>query len=202
MILVINKVDRPDARVAEVIDEVYELFLDLDADESQIEFPIVYCNAKAGVASLEYDESVTRAAVVSGNRAGAGGSGADGAGPRRVRGQPSAKGALRRCSTCCSSTSPRRPTARPPAAGARDQSRRLPLRGAPGDLPRASRHDQKGPADRLVPRRWDDLACAGRRAVCDRGARSRRRGTGRAGGDHRRGRDRRGHDRRDARRPG
>jgi GTP-binding protein len=55
VILVVNKVDRPDARVAEVIDEVYELFLDLDADESQIEFPIVYCNAKAGVASLEYD---------------------------------------------------------------------------------------------------------------------------------------------------
>ena len=46
--LVVNKVDRPDARVEEVVDEVYELFLDLDADESQIEFPIVYCNARAG----------------------------------------------------------------------------------------------------------------------------------------------------------
>src|ERR1700689_3307088 len=55
VILVVNKVDRPDARVAEVVDEVYELFLDLDADEHQIEFPIVYCNAKAGVASLHYD---------------------------------------------------------------------------------------------------------------------------------------------------
>ena len=54
VILVVNKVDRPDARVAEVVDEVYELFLDLDADEHQIEFPIVYCNAKAGVASLHY----------------------------------------------------------------------------------------------------------------------------------------------------
>ena len=52
VILVVDKVDRSDARVAEVIDEVYELFLDLDADETQIEFPIVYCNAKAGVASL------------------------------------------------------------------------------------------------------------------------------------------------------
>jgi GTP-binding protein len=52
LILVVNKVDRPDARVAEVIDEVYELFLDLDADESQIEFPIVYCNARAGKAAL------------------------------------------------------------------------------------------------------------------------------------------------------
>jgi GTP-binding protein len=55
VILVVNKVDRPDARVAEVVDEVYELFLDLDADEHQIEFPIVYCNAKAGAASLEYE---------------------------------------------------------------------------------------------------------------------------------------------------
>jgi GTP-binding protein len=57
VILVVNKVDRPDARIDEVVDEVYELFLDLDADESQIEFPIVYCNAKAGRASLsEGDE--------------------------------------------------------------------------------------------------------------------------------------------------
>ena len=55
VILVINKVDRPDARVTEVVDEVYELFLDLDADEHQIEFPIVYCNAKAGIASLHYE---------------------------------------------------------------------------------------------------------------------------------------------------
>ena len=53
VILVINKVDRPDARIDEVIDEVYELFLDLDADESQIDFPIVYTNAKAGAASLD-----------------------------------------------------------------------------------------------------------------------------------------------------
>jgi GTP-binding protein len=56
VILVINKVDRPDARIAEVIDEVYDLFLDLDADEEQIEFPIVYCNAKAGRAGLEMED--------------------------------------------------------------------------------------------------------------------------------------------------
>ena len=55
VILVVNKVDRPDARIEEVVNEVYELFLDLDADESQIEFPIVYCNARAGRASLEPD---------------------------------------------------------------------------------------------------------------------------------------------------
>jgi GTP-binding protein len=57
VILVINKVDRPDARIAEVVDEVYELFLDLDADESQIEFPIVYTNAKAGWASMQEGET-------------------------------------------------------------------------------------------------------------------------------------------------
>ena len=55
VILVVNKVDRPDARIEDVVNEVYELFLDLDADESQIEFPIVYCNAKTGRASLKPD---------------------------------------------------------------------------------------------------------------------------------------------------
>src|SRR6059036_3896072 len=54
-ILVVNKVDRPDARIDEVVNEVYELFLDLDADESQIEFPIVYANARAGRAGLRPD---------------------------------------------------------------------------------------------------------------------------------------------------
>ena len=53
IILVINKVDRQDARVAEVVDEVYELFLDLDATEEQIDFPIVYCVARDGHASLD-----------------------------------------------------------------------------------------------------------------------------------------------------
>jgi GTP-binding protein len=51
IILVVNKVDRPDARISEVEDEVLELFLDLDATEEQIEFPVVYTNAKAGWAS-------------------------------------------------------------------------------------------------------------------------------------------------------
>ncbi|MEW6472727.1 MAG: translational GTPase TypA [Actinomycetota bacterium] len=53
VILVINKVDRPDARVAAVVDEVYELFLDLDAEADQIDFPIVYANARDGWASLD-----------------------------------------------------------------------------------------------------------------------------------------------------
>jgi GTP-binding protein TypA/BipA len=53
VVLVVNKVDRPDARIAEVVHEVEELFLDLDADEDQIDFPVVYCNARAGQASLD-----------------------------------------------------------------------------------------------------------------------------------------------------
>jgi GTP-binding protein TypA/BipA len=57
VVLVINKVDRPDSRIAEVVDETYELFLDLDADEHQIEFPIVYASAKAGRASLNRPEN-------------------------------------------------------------------------------------------------------------------------------------------------
>ena len=56
VVLVVNKVDRPDARAEEVVNEVYELFLDLDADSSQIEFPIVYANARAGRAGLAADE--------------------------------------------------------------------------------------------------------------------------------------------------
>ena len=55
VVLVINKIDRPDARAAEVVDEVYELFMDLGADEAQIDFPIVYANAKAGTAALAAD---------------------------------------------------------------------------------------------------------------------------------------------------
>ncbi|GAB3877704.1 translational GTPase TypA [Terrabacter terrigena] len=56
VILCINKVDRPDSRIAEVVDEAYELFLDLDATEEQIDFPIVYASAKAGRASTERPE--------------------------------------------------------------------------------------------------------------------------------------------------
>ncbi len=52
VVLVVNKVDRSDARIAEVLDETYELFMDLGADGKQIDFPIVYCQAKTGQASL------------------------------------------------------------------------------------------------------------------------------------------------------
>jgi GTP-binding protein len=56
VILLINKIDRSDARIKEVINEVYDLFIDLDATEKQIEFPIIYTNAKEGIAHLELDD--------------------------------------------------------------------------------------------------------------------------------------------------
>ncbi len=55
-ILVINKIDRPDARIQEVLNEVYDLFIDLDATEDQLEFPIIYTNAKAGTATLDLEK--------------------------------------------------------------------------------------------------------------------------------------------------
>ncbi|MDA0815263.1 MAG: translational GTPase TypA [Chloroflexi bacterium] len=59
VILVINKIDRPDARIADVLDEVYELFLDLEASEEQFDFPIVYTNARLGTATLDLDQPGT-----------------------------------------------------------------------------------------------------------------------------------------------
>ncbi len=55
-IIVVNKIDRPDARIQEVLNEVYDLFIDLDATEDQLEFPIVYANAKMGIAKLSMEE--------------------------------------------------------------------------------------------------------------------------------------------------
>ena len=59
VVLVVNKIDRSDARLAEVVDETYELFLDLEATEDQIEFPIVYVDARAGTATLDPDQPGT-----------------------------------------------------------------------------------------------------------------------------------------------
>ena len=59
VVVAINKIDRSDARPAEVVDAVYELFMDLGADEHQIEFPIVYTNARVGTATLSLDEPGT-----------------------------------------------------------------------------------------------------------------------------------------------
>ena len=56
IILVINKIDRPDARIDEVVSEVYDLFIDLDANDEQIEFPIIYTNAKEGVAHIKIED--------------------------------------------------------------------------------------------------------------------------------------------------
>ena len=59
-IIVLNKIDRPDARPAAVLDEVYDLFIDLDATEDQLDFPVIYTNAKLGVAHKKVDDgSVT-----------------------------------------------------------------------------------------------------------------------------------------------
>ena len=58
-ILVINKIDRPDARIQAVLNEVYDLFIDLDATEDQLEFPVIYANAKQGLAKLTMDEDST-----------------------------------------------------------------------------------------------------------------------------------------------
>src|SRR5690242_18745956 len=56
-IVVINKIDRPDARIPEVMNELYDLFIDLDATEDQLDFPVLYCNARAGIAKASMEDS-------------------------------------------------------------------------------------------------------------------------------------------------
>src|ERR1700691_2447160 len=58
-IVVINKIDRPDARVAEVLDEIYDLFIDLDATEDQLDFPVLYTVSKTGVAKVKMEDTAT-----------------------------------------------------------------------------------------------------------------------------------------------
>jgi GTP-binding protein len=58
-IMVLNKIDRPDARPAEVLDEIYDLFIDLDATEDQLDFPVIYTNAKTGVAHRKVGDDST-----------------------------------------------------------------------------------------------------------------------------------------------
>ena len=127
VILVINKVDRPDARIAEVVHEVEELFLDLDADVDQLDFPIVYCVARQGRASLDRP--------------------ADGAG------LPEGDG-LKPLLDLLVEHIPA-PDLRPrrAAAGAGHQPRRLALRRPPGAVPHPQRHAAQGPDGGLVPRR-------------------------------------------------
>ena len=143
VILVINKVDRPDARIAEVVDACYELFLDLDATEDQIEFPIVYASARAGRASLQ-PAGRRLAARLAGPRAAVRGAAGD-----RAR-------ALLRPGRA--------------AAGARDQPRRLVLPGPDRAVPGVQRADHQGPAGGLVPPGRFHRAGEDHRAVPDRGA--------------------------------
>src|SRR5271157_3506016 len=58
-IVVINKIDRPDARVQEVLNEIYDLFIDLDAVEDQLDFPVIYTNARAGIAKRTLEDDST-----------------------------------------------------------------------------------------------------------------------------------------------
>ena len=175
VILVINKVDRPDARIAEVVDACYELFIDLDATEEQIEFPIVYASARAGRASLNRPADGEHARF-----AGPGAAVRDAEGHRpgpRLR-------------------------ARRAAAGARHQPGRQLLPGPHRAVPDPQRHDLPRPAGRLVPPGRLDRAGQDHRAVPDRGAGA---GAGRLGRPrgHRRHRRHPGHhDRRDPGRRG
>ena len=164
VILVINKVDRPDARIAEVVDACYELFLDLDATEEQIEFPIVYASARAGRASLNRPE--------------------DGALPDSPDLEPLFDRAARQRA---------RAGLRPgrAAAGPRHQPRRVRLPGPHRAVPGVQRRDHQGPAGRLVPPGRHHPAREDHRAVPDRGAGPGARAERRAGRHHRRGRHRR-----------
>ena len=58
-IVVINKIDRPDARIQEVLNEIYDLFIDLDATEDQLDFPVIYTNGRAGIAKLKLEDEST-----------------------------------------------------------------------------------------------------------------------------------------------
>ena len=126
VILVVNKVDRPDARIAEVVHEVEELFLDLDADSDQIDFPIVYCDRRAGRATMERP--------------------ADGAGmPEGTT--------LRPLLDLLVEHIPAPELRRRPAAGARHQPRLVALRRPPRHVPGPQRPAPQGPERRLVPGR-------------------------------------------------
>ena len=104
VVLVINKVDRPDARIDEVVHEVEELFLDLDADEHQIDFPILYSNARAGWAATEQGvEGTDRRAAVRRHR-------------RHGSRRPTSTG-VRRCRPSCPTSTPRPTWAGWPSAG-------------------------------------------------------------------------------------
>ena len=134
IILVINKVDRPDARIKEVVDETYELFLDLDADEHQIEFPIVYACARDGIASLTQPKDGT---------------------------VPEDSDNLEPLFSTILEHHPGADLHRGrAAAGARRQPRRLAVPRPARAVPGARGHDPQGPDRRLVPHRRHDRAAS------------------------------------------
>ena len=175
VILVINKVDRPDARIAEVVDACYELFLDLDATEEQIEFPIVYASARAGPGV------------------------ADPAGGRHAARLARPGAAVHRAAGTVPAPS------YDPEAPLQAHVANLDASAYLGRIALCrvhQRHDLPGPAGRLVPPGRQHRAGQDHRAVPDRGAGPGAGGHRRAGRHHRDRRDRRDHDRRDAGRPG
>ena len=169
VILVINKVDRPDARIAEVVHDVEELFLDLDAAMDQLDFPTVYCVSREGRASMDRP--------------------ADGAGlPDGLTLAPLLDLLVERIPA---------PTFDPDdaVAGARHQPRCLAVRRAPRPLPRSVRDVAQGQHRRLVSGRRDHRTGTDRRAVHHPGPRSRSSRCCRTRRDRRRRRDCRDHDR-------
>ena len=174
VVLVVNKVDRPDARIKEVVDETYELFLDLDADETQIDFPIIYASARAGRASAR-------------------------AARRRLDARPARSRAAVRDAACNGSGAVVRPRGSP--AGPRHEPGRVAVPRPAGPVPGPQRPDRQGPDRRLVPNRRHGGTGQDRRAAHDRGPRP---GAGRLGGTRGPDRGRRharDHDRRDPGRP-
>ena len=161
VVLVINKVDRPDARIAEVVDETYELFLDLDADRGADRVPdrLLPGQGRPGLA--------------------------DPPGRRRSRRTTPTSS---RCSTTIVATIPAPAYDRGrAAAGARHQPRRLAVPRPAGAVPGAQRaRSGKRPAGGLVPHRRHDRAGQGHRAADDRGARAGAGRGGRPGRHHRR----------------
>ncbi len=172
VILVINKVDRPDARIAAVVHEVEELFLDLDADIDQLDFPIVYCVSREGRASTERP--------------------ADGAGlPDGSTLKPLLDLLVERIPA---------PTFDPdvPLQALVTNLDASPYVGRLALCRVRSGADRQGPDGRLVPHRRHRRAGQDHRALHHRRTRPCRGAVGRAGRDHRHRRLSRDHDRRDA----
>ena len=130
VVLVVNKVDRSDARVAEVVHEVENLFLDLDADEHQIDFPIVFCNARTGRASMDAGDP-----------------------DLQMPGAAAADGLKPLLEMLLEHIPAARVRHRPPAPGARHQPRRVALRRPARAVPHPARHAAPRRAGRVVPRR-------------------------------------------------